>query len=65
MPTRSFRICHLFICGEVRKTIAAQAIAVTERNFLARCSGKLNFLAPTSCGHRLAQKFLTAGFARF
>jgi hypothetical protein len=63
--TRSFRICYLFIVGGVLETIAAQAIAVTARNFLARRGSKMDFLAPTPCGHRFARKLLTAGFARF
>jgi hypothetical protein len=51
--------------GEMPETIDAQTIAATARNFLASLSRKMDFLAPTSCGHGLAQKLLTAGFARF
>jgi hypothetical protein len=51
--------------GETRETIAAQAIAVTARNFLASLSCKMDFFAPTSRGHRCAQQLLTAGFTRF
>jgi hypothetical protein len=51
--------------GETRETIDAQTIAITARNFLASLSCKMNFFAPTSRGHRCAQKLLTAGFALF
>jgi len=53
------------ICGELRKTIAAQAFLVVARNFLARCRGKMNFLAPASRGHAFAQKLPSAGLECF
>jgi hypothetical protein len=55
----------LFVCGEAFQAIPAQAILVMVRNFLTCRGGKMDFLAPTSCGHRFARKLLAAGFARF
>jgi hypothetical protein len=47
------------------KTNSAQAIAVEARNFLACRGGQLDFLAPATSSHRLAEKFLAARFASF
>src|SRR3982074_816716 len=65
MLSRSLRICHSFIGGEVCDTIAAQTFAVAACNFSARRGSKMDFLAPTSWGHHVAQEFLATGFANF
>jgi hypothetical protein len=49
----------------MREAIAAQAFLAAARNLLARCGGKMNFLAPASRGHAFAQKLPPAGLACF
>jgi len=65
MLRRSLWICYSFIGSEVCETIAAQAIAIAARNFLACRGSKTDFFAPATYNHRAAQKFLAAGLADF